>query len=229
MNGFMRYAIYYTPPPGPLAEFGAAWTGWDPRAGRRRLHPAVRGLPLPIARITEAPRKYGFHATLKPPFALKAGFDISELHIATEALAASLAPVLLDGLTLARLDGFLALVPKGDTTPIALLAARIVEALDGFRAAPTEADLARRRARGLTSRQEVLLQQWGYPHVMEEYRFHFTLTGDLPAPQSGKIAERLRPVLTPLLPRPFRIGDICLFGEGQDGRFHHLHRYRLSG
>ena len=145
MNGFMRYAIYYTPPPGPLAEFGAAWTGWDPRAGRRRLHPAVRGLPLPIARITEAPRKYGFHATLKPPFALKAGFDISELHIATEALAASLAPVLLDGLTLARLDGFLALVPKGDTTPIALLAARIVEALDGFRAAPTEADLARRQ------------------------------------------------------------------------------------
>lgn len=229
MDGFTRYAVCYTPPPGPLADFGAAWLGWDSRGRRRRPHPQMRGLPRPVARLTDVPRRYGFHATLKPPFALKPGFDISELHTATGALAASLSPVAADGLRLVRLGGFLALMPEGDTTPLALLAARIVETLDGFRAAPSEADLARHRKPGLTSRQEVLLQQWGYPHVMEEFRFHLTLTGPLPEPEAEQVAALLRPALAPLLPRPFRIREICLVGEGQDGRFHHLHRYRLSG
>ena len=229
MDGFTRYALYYAPLAGPLADFGAAWLGWDPRSGRRVAHPALPGLPLPIAEITRTPRKYGFHGTLKPPFQLKPGFDVAELHNATEALAASLAPVLIDGLKLSRIDSFLALVPEGDTMQLALLAARVVEALDGFRAAPEEDELARRREPGLTARQEVLLQQWGYPYVMEEFRFHLSLSGKLPEPQADAISERLRPVIEPLLPSPLRIREICLFGEGQDGRFHHLHRYTLSG
>ncbi|NDR58078.1 DUF1045 domain-containing protein [Aliiruegeria sabulilitoris] len=229
MDGFTRYALFYAPPAGPLADFGAAWLGWDPRNGKRVAHPALPGLPLPVAEITETPRKYGFHGTLKPPFTLKPGFDVAELHNATEALATTLPPVLLDGLKLARIGGFLALVPEGDTTQLALLAARLVEALDGFRAAPEEDELARRRKPGLSARQEVLLQQWGYPYVMEEFLFHLTLSGNLPETLTDAVAERLRPVVEPLLPRPFRIREICLFGEGQDGRFHHLHRYTLSG
>lgn len=229
MDGFTRYAIYYAPPPGPLADFGAAWLGWDPRSGRRRAHPALPGLPMPVADITAEPHKYGFHGTLKPPFRLKQGFDVAELHNATEALAASLPPVLLDGLKLSRIGSFLALVPEGDTTQLALLAARLVEALDGFRAAPEETELSRRREAGLSARQEVLLQQWGYPYVMEEFRFHLTLSGKLPGPEADAIAERLAPVVEPLLTRPFRIREICLFGEGQDGRFHHLRTYTLSG
>lgn len=229
MNGYTRYALYFAPPPGPLADFGAAWLGWDCRTGQRRQHPVLPDLPLPVARITETPRKYGFHATLKPPFALKQGFDIAELHAAAEALAASLRAVRLDGLALSRIGDFLALVPEGDTTQLALLAARIVETLDGFRAAPSEEELTRRRAPGLSARQEVLLQQWGYPYVMEEFRFHLTLSGRLSQPQAEAVATHLRPRLAPLLPRPFRIRDICLAGEGQDGRFYNLHRYRLSG
>ncbi|SDK43521.1 DUF1045 domain-containing protein [Aliiruegeria lutimaris] len=229
MDGFTRYALFYAPPAGPLADFGAAWLGWDPRNGKRVAHPALPGLPLPVAEITETPRKYGFHGTLKPPFQLKPGFDVAELHNAAEALAAMLPPVLLDGLKLSRIGSFLALVPKGDTTQLALLAARVVEALDGFRAAPEEDELARRRKPGLSARQEVLLQQWGYPYVMEEFRFHLTLSGNLPDAVADAVAARLHPVVEPLLPRPFRIREICLFGEGQDGRFHHLHRYTLSG
>ncbi len=229
MDGFTRFALYYAPPTGPLADFGAAWLGWNPRTGRKMAHPALPGLPMPIAKITEAPRKYGFHGTFKPPFRLKPGFDVAELHNASEALAATLPPILLDGLALSQIDSFLALVPEGDTTQLALLAARVVEALDGFRAAPEEAELARRRKSDLSPRQEVLLQQWGYPYVMEEFRFHLTLSGKLSPAQADAISERLRPVVQPLLPRPFRIREICLFGEGQDGRFHHLHSYTLSG
>ncbi|WP_068113067.1 DUF1045 domain-containing protein [Tropicimonas marinistellae] len=229
MDGFTRYALYFAPPPGPLADFGAAWLGWDPRGGRKLAHPSVPGLPMPVAEITRTPHKYGLHGTLKPPFRLAQGFDVSELHNATEALASSLAPVLLDGLTLARLGGFLALIPDGETTPLALLAARVVEALDAFRAPPSEEELDRRRKSGLSARQEILLQKWGYPYVMEEFRFHLTLSGKLPDAEAEAIAARLRPMLEPILPRPLRIRDICLFGEGQDGRFHNLHRYTLSG
>ena len=41
------------------------------------------------------------------------------------------------------------------------------------------AELARRRAGGLTPRQDELLQRWGYPFVLEEFRFHMSLTGPL--------------------------------------------------
>jgi hypothetical protein len=32
-----------------------------------------------------------------------------------------------------------------------------------------------------------------------------------------------------VLPRPFVIDDLCLFGEDAAGRFHLLHRYALTG
>lgn len=229
MDGFTRYAIFYAPPPGAFADFGAAWMGWDPRSGRRLAHPALPGLPVPVAEIVATPQKYGFHGTLKAPFRLADGFDVAELHNATEALASSLPPVLLDGLKLSRIGDFLALVPEGDTTVLALLAARVVEALDAFRAPPDAGELERRREAGLSPRQDALLHLWGYPYVMEEFRFHLTLSGRLPATVADQVEERLGPVLAKVLPRPFRIRDICLFGEGQDGRFHHLHRYALTG
>ncbi|MFV0359133.1 DUF1045 domain-containing protein [Tropicimonas sp.] len=229
MDGFTRYALYFAPPPGPLADFGAAWLGWDPRAGRRVAHIPMSGLPLPVSEITAAPRKYGFHATLKPPFRLAAQFDVGELHNAAEALASSLAPVLLDGLRVTGIGEFLALTPVGDQTRLALLTARVVEALDIFRAPPDEAELRRRRDAGLSARQEELLKAWGYPHVMEEFRFHLTLTGRLPPQTRDTVKARLDEMLEPLLPRPFRMREMSLFGEGQDGRFHLLNSYILSG
>ena len=35
--------------------------------------------------------------------------------------------------------------------------------------------------------------------------------------------------LSPVLPHPFVIEDLCLLGEEMDGRFHLLHRAALSG
>ena len=229
MNGYQRYAIYYAPPPGPLARFGAAWLGWDAAAGRAMPHPRVDGLVRPVDEITAKPRRYGFHATMKPPFRLAAGSSADALHRAAEALARDMAPVSLDGLRLARLGGFLALTPLGDTDALGAVAAQVVEALDPFRAPPTEADLARRRAAGLSPRQETLLARWGYPHVMEEFRFHITLTGPLPPAEAETVRAALVPHLDPLLPRPFAIASLCLFGEDGQGRFHQLRRYPLTG
>ncbi len=226
---FARYAIYYTPPPGAFAEFGAAWLGWDIAAGQARAHPAVRGLPLSLAEITEAPRRYGFHATLKPPFRLAGGLDEDQLFHALAALAAQLSPVTLDGLAIAEIDGFLALVPAGDETAVRQLAAMLVEQLDRFRAPPAGDELDRHRAGGLTPRQETMLQRWGYPFVMNQFRFHMTLTGRLGEPEREAVRHVLTPRVPQLLPSTLRIAEVTLAGEDPQGRFHALHRVALSG
>lgn len=229
MKNFRRYAIYYAPEPGPLATFGARWLGWDPQAGAPAPHPVLPGLPQPVADITETPRKYGFHGTLKPPFFLSDGRDADALHAATQQLAARLAPVTLGGLQLSQLGHFLALTPKGDVSDLATLASEIVMELDPFRAPPSPAELARRRPESLSAPQRALLRRWGYPYVMEEFRFHLTLTGRLSQDHAAQVKTALTPVVTPLLPMPFTLNSICLFGEDHDGMCHLLHRYALTG
>lgn len=226
---YRRYAIYYTPPQGSMAEFGASWLGWDAAAGIEVSPPDVPGLnPAEIAAITNTPRKYGFHGTLKAPFRLAGGTTPDALTAAVAALATRLEPVTLDGLVPARLGGFLALVPEGDASALSDLAARIVTDLDAFRAPSSDADLARRRKSGLSERQEANLVTWGYPYVMEDFRFHMTLTGRLEANTRVRVAGVLETLLPPLLSRPYVIDAITLSGEGEDGRFRSLHRYPLA-
>ncbi|WP_412103273.1 DUF1045 domain-containing protein [Salipiger bermudensis] len=227
MTHFSRYAVYYAPEPGPFAEFTARWLGWDAAAGTEREHPDVPGVPLPVAEITATPRKYGFHGTLKPPFRITGSRAALEADLA--ALAATLAPAEMPGLALTRLGSFVALTPEGDTAGLARIAAQTVRALDPHRAAPGEDELARRRKANLSPAQEKNLLRWGYPYVMEEFRFHLTLTGRLPRAQAEATMAALAPVLEPLAPRPFRVDALCLFGEDEAGRFHLLHRYALTG
>lgn len=228
MDGYTRYAIYAAPE-GALWDWGSQWLGWDARLGMMRLHPDVEGLPRPVAEITATPRKYGLHATVKPPFRLAEGTAASDLHWAVSAQALRLSPVPVPGLRLHRIGGFLALVPDGDEGTLRTLAAQVVDSLDAFRAPPTPEDIARRNPDRLTERQRNYLNRWGYPYVMEEFFFHITLTGDLPADEGAAVEAALAPVLAPLLPRPYIVDSLCLFGEGAEGRFHLLHRYPLSG
>lgn len=100
--------------------------------------------------------------------------------------------------------------------------------LDAFRAPAAEAELERRRKAGLSPRQDALLAQWGYPYVMEEFRFHMTLTGRLPKDRIDGWADIAQRHL-PALPTPFVIDQIALCGERADGRFELIHRYTLAG
>jgi putative phosphonate metabolism protein len=227
VTGWQRYAVYVAPE-GPLAEFAAGWLGWDAVAGRARPHPEFKGLPRPLPELTEAPRKYGFHATLKAPFRLAAGADEAALKWAVDALAQRLPPAGSAGLRLEAIGDFLALVPDGEDSGIAALAASVVQALDAFRAPLTPDDIARRQPDRLTARQRILLDRWGYPYVMEEFRLHLTLTGALPAAERAAVAAVLAEHMPPL-PRPFAIEALALFAEAADGRFHLLGRYSLSG
>lgn len=228
MTGFARYGIYVVPE-GALYSAGARWLGWDSVAGRAAAHPDLPGLPGSPDTLTATPRKYGFHGTVKPPFALAQGQSAEYLAASARSFCATQAPVILPGMEVRRLGGFVAIVPKAESRALADLAGAAVAALDAFRAPPTEAELARRRKSRLTERQEALLAAWGYPYVMEEFRFHLTLTGSLP-PEGAQAAETvLAQHFAPHLAGPVTIDSLCLMGEDEAGLFHVIHRYPLAG
>ncbi|MBA4490291.1 DUF1045 domain-containing protein [Paracoccus sp. S1E-3] len=224
MDHYRRYALYYTPPPGEFADFGASWLGWDAVRGAPAPQPVLPGLDIAV--LTAEPRRYGFHATLKAPFRLAEGQRAGDLIEGVEALAAQLRPVTLDGLALTRIGPFLALTPRGDEVPLNVLAAQVVERLDPLRAPLTEAERARRNPDRLTPRQRALLDAWGYPYVMDEFRFHMTLTGALDAATLDTVAALLAPRLA-VVPRPFILDALSLMGEDATGRVRLIRRLSL--
>lgn len=221
-----RYAVYYAPRDGAFAFRANEWLG--------RVLGNPRDLPQPILpgvgdprEITAEPRRYGFHGTIRAPFRLADGVDDDLIRSKVAVLAARLPPVTCDGLRLDVLDGFVALTPTDCEAALFALGAAVVEGTNILRAPLTEAEIARRRPGRLSPRQRELLDIWGYPHVMEEFRFHLTLTDRLENPEPVRAA--LEGYFAPVLPRPFVIEDLCLFGEDSFGRFHLLHRYALTG
>lgn len=220
---FSRYAIYYTPPPGPLADFGAAWLGWDLAAARPSTHPDAGGLD--VGDITAMPRRYGFHATIKPPFKLADGVRLDGLSAALARFCAVRTAVGIPVLGVTPLGRFLALTILGDSADVDALAADAVRDLDSFRAPLTEAELARRRAAGLSDAQERNLTRWGYPRVMDCFRFHMTLTGHLDASAN---AQALRYLTDRLPPAPCVIDALSLVGERPDGKFQLIARYPFA-
>lgn len=173
-----RYAVYFASAVGsPWWEFGARWLGRDEARDAPLPQPAAEGIdPGVLRELTAAPRHYGFHATLKAPFALRAGCDLPALRRRLAELARRLAPVPLGELQATTLARFAALRPLASTPALLALAAACTTDLDDLRAPPSAADLARRRAAGLDARGEELLARYGYPYVLERFRLHFTLS-----------------------------------------------------
>lgn len=223
---YARYALYVTPH-GALADLGAAWLGWDVARGCAVPHPDVAGLNL--AELTATPRKYGLHGTIKPPFVLAEGQSAEALKAEAQALCQTLPAVTLEGLELAALGRFLALVPVGDQSALAALAATVVQQLDPFRAPPTEAELARRRQANLTPEQDAHLLRWGYPYVMDQFRFHITLTGKMPKRQVATTQALIQPLFEPHIGKRFKIDSLTLAGQRADGMFEEIERYGLAG
>ena len=229
MTGFQRYAVYYAPRPGPLAELADHWLGREMDSGAAREQPRLNGLDAPLRDLTAEARRYGFHGTIRAPFALAADASQDDLFAIVSDLAAQLAPLRCDGLQLEDLHGFLALTPIGCEAALLELGALVVEATNLLRRPLSPRDVARRRPETLTTRQRVLLEIWGYPHVMEEFRFHLTLTDRLATAQMPAVLAAAKAHFAPILNQPVTIEDLCLFGEDAGGIFHLIHRYALTG
>ncbi len=173
-----RYAIYFSPAPGSaLEEFGVTWLGRHHRTGAALDQPNVPGLTREeLFEITEAPRHYGFHGTLKAPFRLAEGRTAADLEAAADRFAAARSPFMVPPLAVTDLDGFIALTPSEPAPALDALAADCVRAFDAFRSPAGADELARRRRGGLSPRQDSNLLAFGYPFVMDDFRFHLTLT-----------------------------------------------------
>lgn len=228
-----RYALYYAPrPEDGLAATAGQWLGRNPETGQTRVQRPVPEIAAErLAAITAEPRLYGFHGTLKAPIALADDVAERDFIDAVGHFAAKASPLAVPSLELAEISGFLALVPATRCPALEDLADRCVVEFDEFRRPADEAELARRRTAPLTPRQEELLLRWGYPYVLEQWRFHLTLTGRLPdAAERAAIAATLGQRFGGFLDRPLPVADLCVFRQPDVGRpFTVLARFRLGG
>jgi 2'-5' RNA ligase len=177
-----RYAVYAIP---------GANDGDAPEALRLRQAVDAWYARDDVQGLTADARRYGFHATLKAPFRLAAGRTEAELRQAADDFAAARNPVMIPRIRAAAIGGFRALLPYGKDPGLDSLAADVVRRFEEFRAPLGEADIRRRRPERLTQRQRELLDRWGYPYVLEEFRFHLTLTDDVPTERAPEIDAAL--------------------------------------
>ena len=107
-----RYAIYFVPEQtSPLWAFGSSVLGYDAIEGVTLDFPAaLAASDLDWQTLTEEPRRYGFHATLKPPFELADGASEDALVEAARNFAAHRQALALAPLEIARPGQFLACI-----------------------------------------------------------------------------------------------------------------------
>jgi hypothetical protein len=229
-----RVAIYAAPRrEDPLWAFGSQVLGYDGATGELTKSPPPLDLaPEHWKALTEEPRRYGFHATLKAPFRLAPRRSLGDLSAAVASYCAQNRALAPFNLEIRAIGEFLALVPSEAPEALGAFAADVVASFDGFRAQLTESERERRLAAKLDVRQTEYLERFGYPYVLEEFRFHMSLTGKVP---DAILREELRLALAEGLrlsaPRPaFALDALVLFVQPSPSeRFSIRERYRLDG
>jgi putative phosphonate metabolism protein len=215
----MRYAIFYTPPRDhPLTYKAASWLGRDAFSGLTLAHAECAGLALgEIAYFTAVPRRYGFHATLKAPFRLADGVDEADLLALAEQFSRQSVPVVIPKVKVARLGGFFAIVADEPNPALNDLAGRAVALFDKYRAPLTEKEFERREPEKLSTLQLRNLQNWGYPYVFDDFRFHMTLTGHVEPSDRPRVEAVLEAQFADVLAEPLEIDRIAVFIEREPG------------
>ncbi|MCK1757616.1 DUF1045 domain-containing protein [Bradyrhizobium sp. 137] len=215
MTGFPRCAIYFAAGAhSALSRFGAELLGYDAYTGDEVPFPREALDVAPDWRdISADPRKYGFHATLKAPMMLAPGKSEAELAAACAAFAGKERPIPAIRPVVDSISGFIAVIAAEPVDALQQLAADCVSEFDSFRAPLSAEDRARRKPEKLSERQRDYLDRWGYPYVMEEFRFHMTLTGRLDAERRAPILEMLRSRFAALGSKTLVIDRIVLFKQ----------------
>lgn len=188
-----RYAVYFVPPSSSrLYRYGSSILGYDSYTGNSVGFPDGFGSgAVNWNELTETPRRYGFHATLKAPFFLAPSCTEQQLVNALRNFAElghvvhSFAPAVR------AIADFIAVVPKEPEASLHALAASCTTLFDAYRAPISPQERARRLASGLSQSQVQNLDRWGYPFVLSEFRFHMTLTGAVPQGRKQAVLAEL--------------------------------------
>lgn len=194
-----RYAIYFAPAVG--SALGDAGESWLDRAD--------------IAPWVQNARRYGFHATLKAPMALSTTPEALVAAVAAFAEDHHAAP--LDGLAPRLSNGHLVLSVVPQPEALGALAAAIVTAFEPYRAPLDAAARAKRLAEGLSDRQIELLDLYGYPHVLEQFHFHMTLSDALPAAEAPALRDAAEAWFAPVLAGPVLLDRLVVYAEPAPG------------
>jgi putative phosphonate metabolism protein len=215
-----RVALYYAPEADdPLWTRGCAWLGRDPETGSELPQPDIDGI---AAQVTE-PRRYGFHATLKPPMQLTAPFD--QFLREVKRFCREQKPFAMPRLDVTLLGRFIALCPSSASAELQAFADACVVSLDAYRR-PEDAAAQAKRAAGRTDPQRRNIAKWGYPFVMEDWRFHMTLSNPT---ADGQLMEAAQRHFSEALALPRGVASVAVFVEPAKGEpFQLLERIPLA-
>jgi hypothetical protein len=203
----MRAALYFAPPAhSRWWQAGCQWLGRDPESGAT--------FDTPEHDVTREPRRYGWHGTLVAPLRCA---SLADVLAAAQAWARTVKPFDFDvqAVEMGRFVALRAAHPADDAT-LRELAASALRALAPLRTRASKEENARRIRPGMSARQIALLHEWDYPYVLEEFRFHMTLSDSL---DDGSERERIvacwNERIPGLGPMPFHAAAV--FVEAQPG------------
>ncbi len=203
-----RVALFYAPEADdPLWARGCEWLGRDPESGRDLPQPGIDGI---AAQVTE-PRRYGFHATLKPPMLLT--MRLVPFLGEVKRFCREMKPFAMPRLEVRLLGRFIALCPAEASAELQAFADACVISLDAYRQPEDEAAQAKRAA-GRTDSQRRNITKWGYPFVMEDWRFHMTLSNPSADEQLMDAAKRH---FAEALALPRNVASVAVFAEPAKG------------
>ncbi|MBP1851692.1 DUF1045 domain-containing protein [Rhizobium halophytocola] len=223
----MRYAVYFTPPADdPLTLAASAWLGRNAFTGQTFSPEPVPELTSErLVELTADPRRYGFHATLKAPFALAEGQSQADLEAALAAFCKTTRSFAIPNAVIGQLGAFFAIVPAEVYPQLQDFAASVVETFEPFRAPLSDADIARRKPERLTPEQHENLMRWGYPYAFDTFRFHMTLTGQVPVAEQPAMGDILHRRFATFTGRPLKIGGLGLYVETARGEPFSVHSW----
>ena len=205
-----RWAAYYAPETSdPLHAAGSAWLGRDATGA------AVASAPNLDPTITADARRYGFHATLKPPMALRAPHTRADLEAALAEVTASVPSFEMPPLVVDDWQGFLCLRQAAPSIELQVLCDAVVGGLDPLREPPTPAELARRGR--LEPVREANLRRWGYPDVFATWTFHMTLSRRLDPSAMARIRPLAEAWFSRALAERRVVRGVALFHEAEPG------------
>lgn len=201
----MRYAVYFCPAAGSALDvLGRQWLSAEDVPGIA---------PERLRALTTNVRRYGWHATLCAPFALAERMTYEDLHRIAADIAQQTSIIELP-LHLDRLASFLALRPSGGEDDVKALADHCVRRLNPLRAPNSEGAWQRRIAQ-LDEVERALSREFGYPYVLDRYRFHMTIA----APASEAEEQAMRAWFASRLANPLiaRVDALTLCCEKEPG------------
>jgi len=216
----MRFAIYYAPASSSLLwHIGCQWLSHNDLAGKGIIPDSFSCFTAArLAEITESPRHYGLHGTLKAPFRLVSYRSEEDLHSCLNSFTRQRKPFVTPPLCLRLLNDFFCLCPERRASEIDNLAAECVQVFDEFRAPLNQIELDRRGTGALTEDEKHNLFTWGYPYVMEQFRFHITLTGRIDDEHERELLQTcLGDFFAPVIGKSLTVDGISLFVEPSPG------------